>query len=147
MSFSGLSSKSLMSTTPYYPYRRSRVISYQVAMLVGLAAECTATYSLDKYEDLQGHIETWFSTPSRFVHVYQNDLIDVQIATIVFCVLTACVFGADFFFLAMFPRQRYPRWYNVARRVAAVVTALGMAAAALASVVRALVRLGRDGGC
>ncbi|KAF8917559.1 hypothetical protein CPB85DRAFT_1214942 [Mucidula mucida] len=111
-------------------------------MLTGLAAECTATYSLSKYEDLQTHIETWFSTrpnPTQpngvGAHLYQNDLIDVQIVTIVFCVLTACIFGADFFFLAMFPRQVYPRWYDIARRGSAVIVSLGMLAAALGSTI------------
>lgn len=42
-----------------------------------------ATYSLDKYEDLQGHIENNYAG----THLYQNDIIDSQIVLIVFCVL------------------------------------------------------------
>lgn len=56
------------------------LVLYQVAMLTCLAAECTATYSLSKYEDLQGRIE---NSPLFGGHLYQNDLIDAEIVTIV----------------------------------------------------------------
>lgn len=47
-----------------------------------------ATYSLDKYEDLQTHIESAY--PGS--HLYNNDIIDAQIVSIVFCVLVSCSF-------------------------------------------------------
>ena len=143
---------------PAYHLRRERLIYYQLAMLISLAAECTATYSLSKYEDLQEHVEKMYtrkagfpitgaSSPSLLLirdtnssvdgydsaHVYNNDLLDCEISTIVFCVLVACIFGADFFFLTMFPRQTYPKWYNMARKGFAVFIALGMLASAIAS--------------
>jgi len=39
-------------------------------MLICLAAECTATYSLSKYEDLQDHVEDRFAP----AHLYNNDM-------------------------------------------------------------------------
>ncbi|KAF8168750.1 hypothetical protein BJ912DRAFT_196138 [Pholiota molesta] len=101
-------------------------------MLISLAAECTATYSLSKYENLQSHIETMSGGAA---HLYNNNIIDAAIVTIVFCVLVATVFGADFFFLLFWPQRRYPRWYDVTKLLVAVVITLGMAAAALMSTI------------
>ncbi|EGU10967.1 hypothetical protein RTG_03180 [Rhodotorula toruloides ATCC 204091] len=130
LNFQAFSSKKMFD--PRWHLRKERFIAYQVAMLVCLAAECTATYSLDKYEDLQTHIESRFSP----AHLYQNDLIDMEISTIVFCVAVACLFGADFFFLLQFPRRVYPKWYQTTKKVLAVVITLGIFACALGSTVR-----------
>jgi hypothetical protein len=126
-----------------YPLRRERFIFYQLAMILALVAECTATYSLSKYEDLQINMETLYTSQNGFpiqppyerIHLYQNDLIDAQIITIVFCVLVACIFGADFFFLLFFPTRIYPMWYNVARRGMALIICAGLVAASLLSTV------------
>ena len=68
--------------------------------------------------------------------MHNNPLIDAAIVCIVFCVLVATLFGADFFFLLFFPRRTYPRWYDVTKKVLAVVICAGMAAGALMSTVR-----------
>lgn len=44
-------------------------------------------------EDLQDHVEDRFAP----AHLYNNDIIDMQITTIVLCVAVACLYGADFF--------------------------------------------------
>ncbi|ORY92629.1 hypothetical protein BCR35DRAFT_4922 [Leucosporidium creatinivorum] len=129
LKFSSFGHKALFD--PRYHLRKTRIIIYQCAMLVCLAAECTATYSLDKYEDLQTHIETTF--PGS--HLYQNDIIDVQIVTIVFNVLVACIFGAEFFFLAQYPAHTYPKWYRRSMEGAAIFICLGLTAAALSSTI------------
>jgi len=110
--------------------RKERFIVYQLAMLVSLAAECTATYSLSKYEDHQKHIEQLSNFTAQ---VHNNDIIDAEITTIVFCVLVATIFGADFFFLLFFPKRTYPRWYNITKRALAVLITAGMLAAAITS--------------
>ncbi|GAA5863645.1 hypothetical protein JCM8547_003679 [Rhodosporidiobolus lusitaniae] len=125
MSFHAFKTKELMD--PRWHLRKERVIAYQVAMLVCLAAECCATYSLSKYEDLQGHIETRFPP----AHVYQNDIIDLEIVTIVMCVMVACLYGADFFFLVQFPKRTYPAWYQKTKKAAAVTVTSGVLAAAV----------------
>ncbi|KAK1227471.1 hypothetical protein PQX77_009534 [Marasmius sp. AFHP31] len=112
--------------------RKERFIVYQLAMLIGLAAECTATYSLSKYEKQQEHIENW--TGGRAT-VKNNDIIDAEILTIIFCVFVATIFGADFFFLLFFPRRRYPSWYVRTKKAMAVVISAGMLAAALMSTI------------
>ncbi|KAF9534081.1 hypothetical protein CPB83DRAFT_730261, partial [Crepidotus variabilis] len=112
--------------------RKERFILYQVAMLVALVAECVATYSLSKYENHQTHIE---NMSNRTAAVHNNDLIDAAIVTIVFCVMVATIFGADFFFLVFWPRRRYPGWYNTIKKLLAVIITLGMAVAALVSTI------------
>ncbi|KAF8056491.1 hypothetical protein FPV67DRAFT_1530121 [Lyophyllum atratum] len=97
-----------------------------------LAAECTATYSLSKYGDQQDNMERM---SNHAASVHNNDIIDAEILTIVFCVFVATVFGADYFFLIFWPERRYPPWYNIARLVAALVVTLGVAAAALMSTI------------
>lgn len=116
----------------HFPHHsQCRVVVYQLAMLICLAAECTATYSLSKYEKLQTNVQN--ASPGALLH--NNDIISAQIVTIVFCVLVATIFGADFFFLLFFPRREYPAWYNASRKACAIVIACGLAAATIMSTV------------
>lgn len=110
----------------------TRPFSLSLPVLICLAAESTATYSLSKYEDLQTHLET--SYPGS--HLYNNDIIDSQIVSIVFCVFVAVVYGADTFFLAEYPNRRYPRWYTQAKLASAAFVGVGVLAGALCSTVR-----------
>lgn len=109
------------------------IVVYQLAMLICLAAECTATYSLSKYEELQSRIQ---STSNETAALYNNDIVGAEILTIVFCVLVATLFGADFFFLLFFPRRTYPGWYNASRKGIAVFITCGVGAASIMSTVR-----------
>jgi len=112
--------------------RRERLIAYQLAMNICLAAECTATYSLTKYEHQQDHIE---ALSNRAAAVHNNDIIAAACLSVVFCVLVATVFGADLFFLVLWPSRKYPRWYHVVRSVLAVGVSAGVLAAALMSTI------------
>ena len=100
--------------------------------------QCTATYSLSKYEDQQTNIEM-LSGHTALVH--NNNLIDSAIVTIVFCVLVATIFGADFFFLVLWPQRQYPLWYHTVKKFLAVVIALGMGIAAFTSTVSTDLRI------
>ncbi|KAF9463464.1 hypothetical protein BDZ94DRAFT_1308769 [Collybia nuda] len=111
--------------------RRERFIVYQLAMLICLAAECTATYSLAKYQSQQDNIESI----NEDAAVHNNDLIAAQCLTIVFCVFVATLFGADFFFLVFWPSRRYPYWYNVIKKFLAVGITTGVTAAAFMSTI------------
>ncbi|KAF9254113.1 hypothetical protein L218DRAFT_968409 [Marasmius fiardii PR-910] len=112
--------------------RRERFVVYQLAMLICLAAECTATYSLDKYQDLEKHVEHW---PGSQAHLFRRDIYGAQVMTIVFCVLVATLFGADFFFLLFFPRRRYPSRYTITKKILAVFITVGVFASALMSTI------------
>ncbi|GAA5985580.1 hypothetical protein JCM10908_007030 [Rhodotorula pacifica] len=129
LSFSAFSSKAMFDRR--WHLRRERFVAYQAAMLICLAAECTATYSLSKYEDLQDHIEGRFAP----AHLYNNDLLDMEISTIVLCVAVACLYGADFFFLLQFPRRRYPLWYQRTKEFFAITITCGIFACALGSTI------------
>ncbi|KAF5390148.1 hypothetical protein D9757_003769 [Collybiopsis confluens] len=118
--------------------RRERLIAYQIAMNVCLAAECTATYSLSKYNDLQTHVENYARTtaiPPFPASLHNNDLIASEVVTIVFCVFVATLFGADLFFLVLWPRRTFPKWYNHTRLALAVGITTGVFAAALMSTI------------
>ncbi|KIM92053.1 hypothetical protein PILCRDRAFT_185 [Piloderma croceum F 1598] len=128
MSWSAFEHKKMFD--PRWHLRRERFIVYQLAMLICLAAECTATYSLTKYEDLQTHVE---AANGRGAQLHNNDLIAAECLTIVFCVLVATLFGAEFFFLLFFPQRTYPKWYNGTKKSLAVGITLGVFAAALMS--------------
>ncbi|KAF6746987.1 hypothetical protein DFP72DRAFT_921235 [Ephemerocybe angulata] len=135
MHWSAFGSKEMMD--PRYHLRKQRIIVYKIAMSVSLAAECTATYSLSKYNSHQSHIESYPFPSASPVQATENNesLIRAAISTIVFCVFVATVFGADFFFLLFFPRRRYPLWWHRLRSGAAVVVMLGVFASAVASTV------------
>ncbi|KAJ3969140.1 hypothetical protein EV361DRAFT_922511, partial [Lentinula raphanica] len=117
--------------------RRERLIAYQIAMNICLAAECTATYSLSKYEDLQTHVQNYAFTlvPAYAVELHNDDIIAAEVLTIVFCVFVATLFGADLFFLVLWPRRTYPNWYNHTRLALAVGITAGLLAAALMSTI------------
>ncbi|KAJ8094514.1 hypothetical protein PM082_010948 [Marasmius tenuissimus] len=112
--------------------RRERFVIYQLAMLICLAAECTSTYSLAKYDSLKDHVEEF--TGGRAT-LHKNDLKSAEVLTIFFCVMVATLFGADFFFLLFFPRRRYPRWYVLLKKFFAVFITAGVLAAALMSTI------------
>jgi len=114
--------------------RRERFVIYQLAMLICLAAECTATYSLAKYQLLQDNIEAFSSTSTR-VSLHNDDIIAAQCLTIVFCVFVATLWGADFFFLLFFPRRTYPRWVYTIKKALAVGILTGLTAATLMSTI------------
>jgi len=99
-------------------------------MSICLAAECTATYSLTKYEALQTNIEM---AGGHLSHLHNNDLIAAQCFDNRILRLVATIFGADFFFLLFFPRRTYPTWYNRRGRVLAWEFHIGVFAAALMS--------------
>ncbi|GAA5882785.1 hypothetical protein JCM3774_006090 [Rhodotorula dairenensis] len=129
LSFSAFGSKAMFDKR--WHLRRERFVAYQAAMMICLAAECTATYSLAKYENLQDNIENRFAP----AHLYNNDICDMQISTIVICVAVACLYGADFFFLLQFPRRRYPLWYQRTKEFFAVTITCGVFACALGSTI------------
>ncbi|KAH9474288.1 hypothetical protein JR316_0013451 [Psilocybe cubensis] len=117
--------------------RKERFVVYQIAMLTGLAAECTATYSLSKYQTLKHnfYVQSTILEPSSSTsaHLDQRSLNSSAISTIVFCVLVATLFGADFFFLVFWPERRYPKWYVRVKEVLAVIITAGVGASAIVS--------------
>ncbi|KDR79643.1 hypothetical protein GALMADRAFT_243725 [Galerina marginata CBS 339.88] len=116
--------------------RKERFIVYQLAMLIGLAAECTATYSLSKYDSLHENIHNFSTSVSTTpASLHNHDIIAAAITTIVFCVLVATIFGADFFFLLFWPTRTYPRWYTFAKKALAVVITAGVGVAAIVSTI------------
>lgn len=105
---------------------------YQLAILLSLAAEISATYSLSKYSRLQNHIERAYPGSD----LYQNDLIGAAFVVILFGVAVCVLWGTNFFFMAQYPERRFPVWYDMTQVVCAVVVMLGVLAGAITSNVR-----------
>ncbi|GAA6009572.1 uncharacterized protein JCM10292_006683 [Rhodotorula paludigena] len=129
LSFSAFSSKKMFDRR--WHLRAERFVVYQLAMLICLAAECTATYSYAKYEDLEEHVENAFPPAD----LNRTNIMGFHISTIVFCVFVATIFGADFFFLLMFPRHVFPRWYQTTKKALAVFITAGVFACALGATI------------
>ncbi|KJA19706.1 hypothetical protein HYPSUDRAFT_78649 [Hypholoma sublateritium FD-334 SS-4] len=106
---------------PHSPLETTTLYSFVSKMSISLAAECEATYGLLKYKDQQTNVE---KSSGRVALVHNNNPIDSGIVTIVFCVPVATIFGADFFFL-----------YHTAKKLLAVVIALGMGIATFTSMI------------
>ncbi|TFK20330.1 hypothetical protein FA15DRAFT_759462 [Coprinopsis marcescibilis] len=130
MHWGAFGSKKMLDSRWYL--RKERIIIYKIAMLTGLAAECCATYSLAKYNSQEANVER---VSGNVAEVHNNDIYAASCITILFCVLVATLFGADFFFLLFWPRRRYPRWYNRSKKGLAVMISIGMAAATIMSTV------------
>jgi len=128
MSWGAFSTRRMLSGK--WHLRRERFILYQLAMLTCLAAECTATYSLAKYSALTDHIQDW---SQHRAHVKVHDILVAESMTICFSVFVATLFGADFFFLLFWPRRLYPFWYNLTKKILAVVITAGIFASAVLS--------------
>src|SRR4051794_17105306 len=107
----------------------TKPVFYKLSMLICLLAECTATYSLSQYQKLQHTIEA--ASPGAQLHI--DSIVNAEITTIIFCVLVAIPFRANFFFLLFFLRHTYPKWYNTTRHAATVVITAGVFAAVVIS--------------
>lgn len=116
-----------------WPWRRERFISYQCTMLVCLAAQFAAIYSLFKYQDLQTHVQAYSRSLGGSAMLHNDDIIASEIVTVLFCVFVSTIFSVDFLLLLFFPRRQYPGWYNVARRACVVILTLGLSDAAIMS--------------
>jgi len=110
--------------------RRERFVAYQVAMLVGMAAQSAGMYSLMKYEHHQTHIEK----ASNFAAgVHNDDIVAAEILTCIFCAIISTFLSVDFFALLFWPTRVYPKWYIVTRKSLAAGLTAGMLAAAIMS--------------
>jgi hypothetical protein len=67
--------------------------------------------------------------------VHNKALIAAHYLTIVFSVLVATLFGADFFFLLFWPARTYPRWYNNTKQLLAMGITAGVGLAVVMSTV------------
>jgi hypothetical protein len=113
-------------------WQHKYVASHICASFDSFSPQCTATYSMFKYEIQRIVIEDE-SGDTALVH--NTNLTAAVYLTIVFCAFVATLFGADFFFLLFWPARIYPRWYNTTRQALAVGITAGVGAAAVMSTV------------
>jgi len=116
---------------PKYYLRRQRFIAYQLAMIFTVVGECMATYTLDKYLQLQKDVAANQSGASLF----NNDIVGVAAFTIFAGVYTATVFGTMFFFLLFWPAlAETVMWFRI-KATGAIFAVLAVLGAAISSTV------------
>ncbi|TFK35987.1 hypothetical protein BDQ12DRAFT_737256 [Crucibulum laeve] len=112
--------------------RRERFVIYTVAMILCLAAQGSAMFSVFKYEHHQTHIE---DLSMHTAQVHNNDFIAAAIFSVVLCTLVSTVFGIEYFLILFWPGRVYSRRWNRTKKALALLTTMGMAAAAIMSTV------------
>jgi len=114
-----------------YHLRRERFVVYQLAMLLTVVGECLATYTLDKYLQIQNIVEEY----QRGASYYNNDIVGVAGLTIFAGVYTATVFGTMFFFLLFWPALPESRLWSRIKYTGSIFATVAVFAAALASTI------------
>jgi len=114
-----------------YHYRSARFVWYQLAMIFTVVSECLATYTLDRYLELQNTVEAVQPGAS----LYNNDVVGAAGLSIFAGVYTATVFGTMFFFLLFWPALPESKmWFRI-KAAGAIFSVIVVLAAALASTI------------
>jgi len=127
--FSAFKSSNMFDGRSYL--RSQRFIFYQLAMIVTVCAESTATYAMTKYLDLQEAAQRM--NPESYV--WNNDIVGAVSLTIFAGVFTAIVYGCLFFFLLFWPDSRETPFWALVKKISATFCTLVVLAAAIWSTV------------
>jgi len=114
-----------------YYLRPERFVIYQLAMVLTVVSECLATYSLDRYLQIQKDIEA-FQPGSSY---YNNDIVGCAGLSIFAGVFTATVFGTMFFFNLFWPALPESKLWSRIKYAGSIFATLCVFAAALASTI------------
>ncbi|ODM15651.1 hypothetical protein SI65_08885 [Aspergillus cristatus] len=114
--------------TRVYHLRRTKMIVYQIAMILCVCSEAVGTAALSDYLDQQSQIQG--QHPG--VKVYNNDFIGAASYNIWVGVSVAWVFGGAFFFDLFWPERHEDRDIRWAWKLCAVAESIMMLASAFA---------------
>ncbi|KAF5326732.1 hypothetical protein D9619_003940 [Psilocybe cf. subviscida] len=112
--------------------RRQRIAMYTITMMVGMAAQCAATFCMFKYEFLQNHIEAF---TMHQAHVHNNDIVAAGITSMVIPCIALLLFTVEYFLLVLWPGKLYSRAYNRWKGGIFVAACVGMLATAVVSTI------------
>ncbi|TFK53155.1 hypothetical protein OE88DRAFT_1677976 [Heliocybe sulcata] len=127
--FSAFKSANMFDGRSYL--RSQRFIIYQLAMIIIVCAESTATYAMSRYLDMQSSLQRAY--PSSYL--YNNDIVGAASLTIFAGVFTAIVYGTLFFFLLFWPNSvETPLWATV-KKISAIFCTLVTTAALIWSTI------------
>lgn len=110
-----------------YHLRRTRMIVYQLAMILCVCSESVGTAALSDYLDQQSDIQGQHPE----VKVHNNDFIGAASYNIFVGISVATIFGAAFFFDLFWPERYESPPVRLAWRICAVVVSIMMLSSAL----------------
>lgn len=110
-----------------YHLRRTRMIVYQLAMILCVCSESVGTAALSDYLDQQSMLQG--QHPG--VKIHNNDVIGAFSYNIFVGIAVAWIFGAAFFFDLFWPERHESRSVRLAWKICAVIITVMMLSSAL----------------
>lgn len=127
--FSAFKSSNMFNGLSYL--RSERFIVYQLAMIIVVCAESTATYAMSRYLDMQESLQSTY--PGSYM--YNNDIVGAASLTIFAGVWTAIVYGTLFFFLLFWPDSRETPFWAMVKKASAIFCTLVVLASCIWSTI------------
>jgi len=112
-----------------YHLRKTKMIVYQIAMILCVVSESVGTAALSDYVDQQEGIQT---RHGRQAHVQNNDIIGIFSYNIFIGISVATIFGSGFFFDLVWPERHESQSVKMAWRICSVVVSIMALADAIA---------------
>jgi len=112
-----------------YHLRRTKMIVYQLAMILTVVSESVGTAALSDYVDQQDGISTRSGATAM---VQNNDIIGVMSYNIFIGIAVATIFGSGFFFDLFWPERQESRAVKTAWKISSVVISFMALADAIA---------------
>jgi hypothetical protein len=135
MKWSKFKSSYMFNTT--YHLRRTKMIVYQIAMILCVVSESIGTDAISRYNEQQDSIQ--HLDPRSYV--YNNDFIGIASFNIFMGILVATIFGSAFFFDLFWPERYETVAVRLSWKIAAVLTTVALLADAVAMTVSPLLAL------
>ncbi|KAI4209424.1 MAG: hypothetical protein LQ351_007653 [Letrouitia transgressa] len=126
-----------------YPYRPTKMIVYQLAMIWCVCSESLGTAALSHYVDQQSFIE---SHSNRLAKVYNDDFVGAASYNIFVGVAVATIFGAAFFFDLFWPERHETPAVKLAWKISAVIVTVMLLGDALTLTTIVATKTARIGG-
>lgn len=115
-----------------YHLRRTKMIVYQIAMILCVVSESVGTAALSDYVDQQDGISR---RSNNQAHVHNNDYIGIASYNIWVGIAVATIFGSGFFFDLFWPERHESKAVKIAWKVSSVVVSFMALADAIAMTV------------
>jgi hypothetical protein len=111
-----------------YHLRRTKMIVYQIAMILCVVSESTGTEAISKFNEQQNRIQAL----DPRVYVANNDFVAIASFNIFVGIDVATIFGSAFFFDLFWPERYESRAVRLAWKISSVITTAALLADALA---------------
>jgi hypothetical protein len=116
---------------PAYHNRKTKIITYQLAMVLCVVSESLGTDCISRYNSQHDAIRATDGS----AEVHNSDYVGIASFNIFMGIAVATVFGSAFFFDVVWPERRESPAVKKAWRIAAIITPLALLADAIAMTV------------